>query len=423
MSGSILHRYARDFALFFGLALLIIIIFSSQGSAYSTRMLVEASCYAIIALGLNIQWGYAGLFNIGIMGFIAAGAFMTVFISFPVNEAFWNGAGPGLLVRPLVTLVVGAGLIIAIRKSSFIPKGLRTFLSVTLFAVTYLLVTTGIEPAAKLIESEVGFIGGFGLPVFVGWTAAGIIAGLIAWFVGKICLGLRSDYLAIATLGIAQIIKTFLKNADWLTNGTLTVSPLPWPVPKPSDGNFTEARSLYLALTVVLVVIIYLLLERAYHAPWGRMMRAIRDNEDAASSMGKDVNKRRLEIFILGSVLMGLGGAVLITFTGLFDPSGFIDLNHTFLLWVMVILGGTGNNRGAILGAILVYIIWVMSEPVALWLFDLVRIYGLEWFGWEAPRDLDSRALQMRVFVIGLTITLVLRFAPEGMLPERIKQH
>ncbi len=422
MSGSIFQKYARDFMLAGGLFVLILLILMLQGSAYTSRMLVEAACYAIIALGLTIQWGYAGLFNIGIMGFIAAGSFMFMFVSFPVNERFWNSAGPGMLVEPIVTLLIGVALIVAVRKLRMIPGWLRTPLTVIIFATTYLLVTAGIDPAAKVIESEAGFIGGFGLPVFVGWAAAGIIAGLIAWFAGRICLGLRSDYLAIATLGIAQIIKTFLKNADWLTNGTLTVSPLPWPVPKPIDGNFTEARSIYLALTAAFVIIIYMLLERAYHAPWGRMMRAIRDNEEAASSMGKDVNKRRLEIFVLGCILMGLGGAMLITFTGLFDPSGFIDLNHTFLIWVMVILGGTGNNRGAILGAILVYIIWVMSEPLALSLFDLVRVYGLDWFGWQAPGDLDSRALQMRVFVIGLTITLVLRFAPEGMLPERIRQ-
>ena len=153
------------------------------------------------------------------------------------------------------------------------------------------------------------------------------------------------------------------------------------------------------------------------------MMRAIRDNEIAAEAMGKDVNRRRLEIFVLGCVLMGFGGAVLIHFASIYDPSGFLDLNHTFLVWVMVILGGSGNNRGAIFGAVFVYIVWVMSEPMALWLFDLARVYGEALFGWQAPADLNSRALQMRVFVIGLTITLVLRFAPQGLLPERQARH
>jgi branched-chain amino acid transport system permease protein len=93
------------------------------------------------------------------------------------------------------------------------------------------------------------------------------------------------------------------------------------------------------------------LLERAWHAPWGRMMRAIRDNEEAAEAMGKDVNARRLEIFVLGNVIIGLGGAALISFAGIFDPQGFAPLQHTFLIWVMVILGGAGNNLGAVFGA------------------------------------------------------------------------
>jgi branched-chain amino acid transport system permease protein len=153
------------------------------------------------------------------------------------------------------------------------------------------------------------------------------------------------------------------------------------------------------------------------------MMRAIRDNEIAAEAMGKDVNRRRLEIFILGCVIMGFGGAMLITFTGIFDPAGYLPLNHTFLVWVMVILGGAGNNLGAIFGALFVYILWTMSEPAALYLFDLLRVYGTAWFDWAPPSDLDSRALQMRVFIIGLTIALVLRYAPRGLIPERIVKH
>ena len=153
------------------------------------------------------------------------------------------------------------------------------------------------------------------------------------------------------------------------------------------------------------------------------MMRAIRDNELSSAAMGKNVNGRRLEVFVLGSVLMGIGGAALTSFNGIFDPSGYIPLNHTFLVWVMVILGGAGNNLGTIFGAVFVYIIWTMSEPMALYLFDLVRTLGDSWFNWKAPSDLDSRALQARVFVIGLIITLVLRFAPKGLIPEKVEHH
>lgn len=413
----------RDLLLFAGLAALLVVVFVTQGDAYSLRVFVEALCYALIAFGLSLQWGTGGLFNVGVMGFIAAGSFASVFISYPVNTAFWESEGPGMVGMVFLKAAIGGLAVYAVSQSWRIglPKKLASFLTVIALAIAYLVVSASLDPMARYIENEAGFVGGLGLPVFVGWAFAGLVAGVIAWVVGKICLGLRSDYLAIATLGIAQIIKTFLKNADWLTRGTQTVSPLPWPIPDAGAVGFTEARLGYLALTAIMLVVFYMLLQRAYHAPWGRMMRAIRDREDAAASMGKDVTRRRLEIFVFGCVLMGIGGAALIHFNTIFDPNSFLDLNHTFLVWVMVILGGPGNNRGAIFGSLLVYLIWTMSEPVTLYLFDHVRTIG-EAIGWQPPNDLDSRALSMRVFAIGLTITLVLRFAPKGLIPEKLSR-
>ena len=420
-----LANYRREVALFSGLLIMIVVVMSQMGIAYSTRMLVEASCYAIIALGLTIHWGYAGLFNAGIMGFIAIGAFMTMLFSIPVNEEFWNSEHAADLGGVFFRLLIGIGLIVGsiqLKKFEFAQKWQR-LVTVLLMAVVYVMFMSSLDPVANAIEKEVGFIGGFGLPVWIGWLAGGLVAGLISYGIGHVCLGLRSDYLAIATLGIAEIIKAFLKNADWLTRGTLTVSPLPWPTPGPAELGFELARATYLSVTAIMIGLIFFLLTRAYNAPWGRMLRAIRDNETSALAMGKNVNKRRLEVFVFGSVLMGIGGAALASFNGIFDPSGFIPLNHTFLIWVMVILGGSGNNLGTLFGAIFVYIIWTMSAPVALYIFDLIRTLGDAWFNWQAPGDLDSRALQARVFVIGLTITLVLRYAPKGLIPERIAHH
>jgi branched-chain amino acid transport system permease protein len=412
----------RSYAAFAVLAIVILAVLVSQGPVYSSRMFVEAGCYAIIALGLNIQWGYAGMFNVGIMGFIAAGAATAMILTTPANPEFWNSEGPLLILGLIARLILASVVIYAANRSNKWGAGprLRALLIAVAIAFSWMMVSSHMDPMARTIQAESTWIGGFGMPVVLGWIAAALVAGLIGWFVGKICLGLRTDYLAIATLGFAQIIKNFLKNADWLTRGTLTVSPLPWPVPKPDAGEFLLARSMYLCVVAILIVLIYLALQRAYNAPWGRMMRAIRDNEEAAEAMGKDVNKRRLEVFVFGSMLIGFGGAMLISFTSVFDPAAFVDLNHTFLVWVMVILGGSGNNRGAIFGALIVYIIWTMSEPLTLALFDLLRDFGGAWFAWQAPNDLDSRALQMRVFVIGLTITLMLRIAPHGVLPEEI---
>jgi branched-chain amino acid transport system permease protein len=413
----------RDLLLFAGLAILFVAVFATQGSAYSLRVVVEAACYAMIAFGLSLQWGTGGLFNVGVMGFIAAGAFASLFISYPANPEFWASEGPNRVATVLLKGIVGGLAVYGVSQSwrLGLPRKLVTFLTIVTLAIAYLVVFGSLDTMSSYIEEEAGWVGGLGLPVFVGWAFAGFVAGCIAWVVGKICLGLRSDYLAIATLGIAQIIKTYLKNADWLTRGTQTVSPLPWPIPDAGAVGFTEARAGYLVLCAIMIAIIYMLLQRAYAAPWGRMMRAIRDREDAAASMGKDVTKRRLEIFVFGCVLMGIGGAALIHFNTIFAPDSFLDLNHTFLVWVMVILGGPGNNRGAIFGALVVYVIWTMSEPVTLAIFEQIRVIGLA-IGWEPPADLDSRALSMRVFAIGLTITLVLRFAPRGLMPERLSR-
>ena len=414
--------YRREIILFVILGTAIVIILTLFGEAYTLRMLAEAACFAIIALGLTIQWGYAGLFNAGIMGFIAVGGFMTMFFSFPINDDFWQSEAPrslayfGLLVTAIVLILVGLSKI----HKFGISERLKNTILVVALIIAFFVFNNNLDPLARMIEKDSGFhrrAGTTGISQ-VG-LAGGIAAAFVAYWIGKACLGLRSDYLAIATLGFAEIIKHILKNADWLTRGTLTVSPLPWPVPTPNDLGFVLARAGYLSLTAILVGVFFILLQRAYHAPWGRMMRAIRDNEIAAEAMGKDVNLRRLEIFVLGSGLIGIGGAILVTFTRIFDPSGFTPLKHTFLVWVMVLLGGAGNNIGAVFGAIAVYIIWVMSEPLTLFAFDYAATYGALWFGWEPPADMQARALQSRVFVIGLTITLTLRFVPRGLLPER----
>ncbi|MGM0701547.1 MAG: branched-chain amino acid ABC transporter permease [Pseudomonadota bacterium] len=415
----------RELTLFVALLVAVLGVYAVMGAAYSTRMLVEAACYAILALGLTIQWGYAGQFNAGVMGFVALGGFSAMFFSVPVNEAFWSSELPGELGLGLLYLALAILAVFATSRLDRlgVPRKLRTLITIVLAVVLYLVVMSKLRVVTGEIESRAGFIGGLGLPAWTGWIVGGALAGGMGYFIGKVCLGLRSDYLAIATLGIAEIIKAFLKNSDWLTRGTATVSPLPWPTPGPAEVGFTLARALYLSLTAVLIAAIFFLLHRAYHAPWGRMIRAIRDNETSAAAMGKDINRRRLEIFVLGCILMGIGGGVLGSFNSLFDPQGYLPLNHTFLVLVMVILGGPGNNLGTIFGAVAVYIIWIMSEPLALFLMHSAVDIGQALFGWDAPGNLDSRALQARVFVIGLLITLVLRFAPKGLLPEKVKHH
>ncbi len=259
----------------------------------------------------------------------------------------------------------------------------------------------------------------------------------MAWLIGKIALGLRSDYLAIATLGISEILIAIVKFENWLTRGVNNVTGIPRPVPRPIElqtwpvvGDMarlmgwdlpTAARVAellgYAGLFAFVLGVLLWLAERALHSPWGRMMRAIRDNELAARAMGKDVTRRHLAIFVLGSAVCALAGAMMVTLDGQLTPNSYEPLRFTFLIWVMVIVGGSGNNWGAVLGGAIVWFFWVQAEPIGRWLLDILT----------APlpdtnpvrTHLLAQAAHMRPVMIGLALLLMLRFAPRGLIPER----
>jgi branched-chain amino acid transport system permease protein len=424
-----MNRY-RALALFVGIVALTLGVNIAMGTPFTVRLLVEATAYGLIALGLNVQFGYGGLFNFGVMGFVMLGGFASVFISFPRNEAFWTSDGPVMLLRALGAFIAGVVLVWGARKLP-LKGAARGTVIVLAWIVAYIAYRTQLDPAAAYIEKTSGWIGGLGLYPVLGWAFGGLLAGVVAYFVGKIALGLRSDYLAIATIGISEIIRALIKNADWLTRGTQNVTPVPWPTPLPQDlqemgvsitDSFITGRLMFLALTGTILVAALFLIQRAYRGPWGRMMRAIRDNFIAAGSMGKDVKARQIEIFVLGSVLIGIGGAILTSFSQILDPSGYQPINHTFLIWVMVIVGGAGNNFGVMIGALLLYTVFILSDPVAQLLLGGLSDWSVS-LGWGAIPEIDTRSLQMRVFVVGLVIWLTLRFAPKGLLPEVIRRH
>ena len=254
---------------------------------------------------------------------------------------------------------------------------------------------------------------------------------------GKVALGLRSDYLAIATLGISEIIIYFLKNEDWLARGVKNVNGLPRPVPYEIDlqgaawfqdlafqvgAPVIELSSIivklsYAALFVLVLLVIFWLSERALKSPWGRMMRAIRDNETAAGAMGKDVTWRHLQVFVLGSAVIGLAGAMLTTLDGQFTPASYQPLRFTFLVWVMVIVGGSGNNLGSILGGFVIWFFWIEAEPIGLALIEFITS-GMAQDS-ALRLHLIENAAHTRLMTMGLVLLLVLRFSPRGLIPER----
>ena len=298
---------------------------------YAVFLLTMGGIYAVLTLGLNIQWGFTGLFNAGVAGFFAIGAYTTAFLTTAASDRH---------------------------------------------------------------------LGGFELPAAAGMAAAMVASALVAWGVARICIRLRSDYLAIATLGLAELFRLVLKNENWATNGARGVSLIPKPfedLPEP----WNQVGMLLLVFAIVFVL--YGLLERARRAPWGRVMAAIRENEAAARAAGKDVEKLRVEAFILGAAVMGLGGALMAHHIKFIDPNSAEPVSATFLVWVMLVIGGSANNRGAILGAILVWTIWSTTEIITT----------------RLPTEWALKAAYLRIFLVGLALQFILQRYPGGIFRER----
>jgi branched-chain amino acid transport system permease protein len=263
--------------------------------------------------------------------------------------------------------------------------------------------------------------------------------------------------LAIATLLISEIVIAIIKHEDWLTRGVKNVIGLKRPAPYEVDlqttqwfinlvekfnsgklnvisdiaerqsvlnqlvieGSSVFVKLCYSGLFLIVVVFLLILTQKALYSPWGRMMRAIRDNEEAANAMGKNVVKQHLFIFILGSAIVGIAGAMLVTQDGLFTPGSYQPMRYTFLIWVMVIVGGSGNNFGAILGGFVVWFLWIEAAPIALFLINLFTS-GLS----------ETHALKMhliesvpyfRYLMMGMGLLLIMRYRPKGILPEKIE--
>ena len=445
----------RNVLLVLGVATLYILegattvwIFSGSWDS-ALKMLSFALIGAIMSLGVNLQWGFAGLFNIGIMGFVALGGLATVLIAMPPTPGAWSAGGGQVLIGLALGVMTVVGVVLMFK---WLPKGkIRTGLSLALIVLGFFAFRSVFDQGVANIEAidpaSTGYLGGLnwggenykdnGWLTVIAWPVGGLLAAGAAWIIGKTALGLRSDYLAIATLGIAEIIIAVLKNEDWLSRGVKNVNGIPRPVPYEidlqNDPGFIEkaaswgldpttASTLYtkvgyaLLFAVFLIVLLWLA-QRALNSPWGRMMRAIRDNEVAAEAMGKNVTARHLQIFILGSAMCGIAGAMMTTLDSQLTPTSYQPLRFTFLIWVMVIVGGSGNNFGAVLGGFLIWWLWVMVEPLGLWVSEIVTS-GLSPEHWFAVSMKDAAA-HFRLFTMGLVLLLVLRFSPRGLMPEK----
>lgn len=301
--------------------------------SYAAFFGVFVGVFAIVVLGLNLQWGFTGLFNVGVAGFVGIGAYASALLTAPADP---------------------------------------------------------------------GRIGGFGLPVLVGWLGAVAASGFAALLVGAAALRLRHDYLAITTFGVAVVLQLVALNARTLTGGPFGLQFIPKPLSGliPDPLGWTAA---YLGVVLALLAIVFLALERLVRSPWGRVLRAIREDETAAASLGKRAFLFRLQAFVIGCALMGLGGALYAHFVGFIAPEDFQPI-LTFQLWTMLIVGGSGNNRGAVLGALLVWGLWTLSG-------GLLR--GL------VPAEAQARAASLQVVLVGVLLCAALVVRPRGIFGEK----
>ena len=352
-------------------------------------------------------------------------------------------------------------LVVSYVLKKYEKSKVRTYFITTIIIVGIIIIRFVSEPGIKAIEevdpAKTGFLGGFGLPIIFSWIVGALFAGGLAFVIGKVALGLRADYLAIATLLISEIVIAIIKHEDWLTRGVKNVIGLKRPAPYEVnlqqtdwfinliekfnssrlnlitdlierqaalnqfviEGSSIFVKLCYSGLFLIVVIILLILTQKALYSPWGRMMRAIRDNEEAANAMGKNVVKQHLLIFVLGSAIVGIAGAMLVTQDGLFTPGSYRPMRYTFLIWVMVIVGGSGNNFGAILGGFVVWFLWIESAPIGLYLVNLTTA-GLADTHFLKVHLIES-VPYFRFLMMGIGLLLIMRYRPKGILPEKIE--
>ncbi len=305
--------------------------------------------YAIFALALNVQWGYTGVFNFGVAAFFLVGAYTAaIFTKAPSDSEY-------------VTYIGGFG----------------DFLS------------------PPFLGSDQW------LPFLVATAAAGIMSGLLALLLAIPTLRLREDYLAIATIGVAELLRRIVIEEDWLVNGNGGMPGIPRPFFDYFDPG--DYKFVYLGIVVVVLIILFIAVERGIRSPWGRVLRALKEDEQATTASGKNVFAFKMQGFVLGAVIMGVGGAIFAYSRGAVGPTTFEHFFATFLFWAMLIAGGSGNNRGAVAGAFVIWGIWTITLRAS---------------AYDLPEVLQARIFYIRDFVIGALIVTVLLLRPRGLIPE-----
>ncbi len=320
---------------------------------FMVPQLATMAVLAIVTIGLNVHWGYAGIFNFGVVGFFMVGAYAASVVVLPPSDgqfaSYVGGFGPALASVPL-------------------PGAAQWF------------------------------------PFLVGLVVAAALSSVLALILALPTLRLRGDYLAIALIGAAEVLRRIATEEQWLVNGSRGLGGIPRPLAglvAPGDYKYV-----FLLIALAMLALVYVLVDLGIRSPWGRVLRAIREDEAATAAAGKDVNAFKLQDFVLGAAIMGVGGALYAYMQGAISPDTFTHFFGTFIIWAMLIAGGSGNMVGAIVGAYVVWGLWSVT---------------LQLQGFALPPFVADRVPHLRDTLVGLTIVLVLLFNPRGLIPEQAR--
>jgi len=300
---------------------------------YVLTILTIVGIYCILGLALNLHFGYTNLPNFGIAGFFAIGAYTSAILTVPYR-----------------------------------------FLEMEIFA---------------------GFPGGvpgrIEAPFIVGILAATVLSGFVGFLIGIPVLRLREDYLAVASIGVAEAIHFIALNELWLTIGSAGIRLIPMPFAN---------RYLFFLVVLLVLAIVYWVISRLVRSPFGRVWKATREDETVTASLGKSIVRSRMWAWVIGCAFMGSAGSLWAHYAMAIQPGEFVPTT-TFLVWIFVIVGGLRNQKGVLIGAL-----------VIIGLFEQGTRF-LPAFG--APYVVPA----LRLIIIGVLLVVFIRFRPQGVLPER----
>jgi branched-chain amino acid transport system permease protein len=315
---------------------------------------------ALMALSLNLEYGVAGIPNFGKVLFVSIGPYTA-----------------GLTYTRLLPLLAGREMIYPCGNTLATALQLRSEIMETM-------------PGVALLN--------FGLTLLI----AAIVGGVIGYLASYPALRLKEEwYLALVLLVGGEVVRIVVRGLEPITcttNGLAGIAqPFTW------IEGVTSASVAFMLLIWAVLAIVFVYCERLIYSPYGRLLKAIRENERVALTLGKPVPAIRGQVMFIGSAIAAVAGVFFATNLGFVSTNDYV-VTLTLDVWVMVVLGGVGNNRGVLLGALIVTVLDRLTAITAIQLNSL----GLAWeFNY------------VRYIIFGLILLLMLRFRPQGLLPER----